>query len=98
MIKVTDFCLLLICLRKFFFKISDDTALFELIQLVPPGTVLYFDKVIDVQTHFKECFLKIPSFPPFQIKNNVEFLVLIHICKMSIDENNVFRKTEINSI
>lgn len=35
-------------LRKFFFKLSDDTALFELIQLVPPGTVLYFDKVIDM--------------------------------------------------
>lgn len=35
-------------LRKFFFKLADDTALFELIQLVPPGTVLYIDKIIDM--------------------------------------------------
>ena len=43
-------------LRTFLFELSDDTALFELIQLVPPGTVLYFDKVIDMRTHFMKCF------------------------------------------
>lgn len=48
MVKVVIVYYKFVYLRKFFFKLSDDTALFELIQLVPPGTVLYFDKVIDM--------------------------------------------------